>query len=168
MPGQNVLEIYDCLKCSTNDDDNNTGLRRSSHKGKAPYGVSPKNYQEVAVDSVTSQSAITSPATSGRLQIAFVVSILIPVRIFKRLNILKGEIQVHGDRKWSRNYFRGEPQVAICSMDIQSHLICDFSITAQTISTLTVLERGTQNGLFYIRVWMVSLFASLTNRWTLV
>ena len=38
---QTVLEIYDCLTLwRTKDDD--TGVRRSSHKGKTPYGVFPK------------------------------------------------------------------------------------------------------------------------------
>ena len=40
--GQTVLEIYDCLNFATNDDD--TGLRRSSRKGKKPFGVLPKTY----------------------------------------------------------------------------------------------------------------------------
>ena len=36
--GQIVLEIYDCLKCMTNDD---TGICWSSHQGQMLYGILP-------------------------------------------------------------------------------------------------------------------------------
>ena len=41
--GQTVLEIYDCLKCVTNDDGGDTGHHiRAKRRNKTPYDELPK------------------------------------------------------------------------------------------------------------------------------